>query len=211
MNAYSHSTRIPEDMRKQPKQERSRRVVNDLVDATAQVIAERGLDQATTNHIAERAGVSVGSLYQYFEGKDDLIDALLLRLSRELSAAIDATLEEVMDRDVETVVRGLLTTALAAMQAREGLYLELTRNWHRLHSLAGVNALEKHMQEACRRYVLRNHERLRVGNLPATLFVVINSTLFTVMRYLTLRHPPVTQQELVDNLSHMIAAHSERA
>ena len=155
--------------------------------------------------------MSVGSLYQYFEDKDDLVDAVLLRLSRELSAAIDATLDAILDRDVETVTRGLLTAALDSMEAREGLYLELTRNWQRLHSLTGVNALERHMQDACRRYILRNHERLRVANLPAGLFVVINSTLFTVMRYLTLRDPPIIRQELIDELSRMIAAHTQRA
>lgn len=197
-------------MRKRPKQARSKRVVHDLIDATGKVIAERGLEQTTTNHIAETAGVSVGSLYQYFEDKDDLIEAVLVRLSSEIAAAVDTTLAELMDADVETVVRGLLTTAMAAMADREGLYLELARNWHRLHSLTVVNTLEEHMMEACRRYILRHHRDLRVAdNLPATLFVVINSTLFTVMRYLSLPNPGISQGELIDTLSAMIAAYSE--
>lgn len=195
-------------MRKQPRQRRSRALVDSLVDATVEVISERGLDQATTNHIAERAGVSVGSLYQYFEDKNDLIEALLIRVSGEISRAVDQTLAALMDENVETVVRGLLTTVLKAMEGRDGLYLELTRNWYRLDSLAGVNVLERHMKEACRRYVLRHHGELAVDNLPAMLFVVINSTLFTVMRHQSMTEPEIGKAELIDALSAMIAAYS---
>jgi AcrR family transcriptional regulator len=56
-------------MRKQPHQARARQRVDALIDAAAQEIADRGLLETTTNHIAARAGVSIGSLYQYFEDK----------------------------------------------------------------------------------------------------------------------------------------------
>lgn len=197
-------------MRKHPQQLRSRQAVQALVDATGQIIAERGLAQTTTNHIADRAGVSVGSLYQYFEDKDDLVEALLERLSREIAGAIDDTLAEVHDADVRPVVQALLQTALAAMNSQQGLYLELARNWNQLHTLTVVNMLEEHMMEACRRYILRHNGQLMVDNLPATLFVVINSTLFTMMRYLSLSNPPISTHELINALSTMIATYTER-
>jgi len=197
-------------MRKQPKQARSRKAVNELIDATAQVIAQRGLAQTTTNHIADRAGVSVGSLYQYFHDKDDLIEALLERLTGEIASAIDDTLADVGDADVQSVVQALLRTALAATNSQENLYLELARNWNQLHTLTVMNMLEEHMMEACRRYILRHHGDLTVDNLPAMLFVVINSTLFTVMRHQSLANPPVSTQELIDALSTMIATYAER-
>lgn len=192
-------------MRKTPSQARSQRLVEALIDATARVISERGLEHTTTNHIARQAGVSVGSLYQYFADRQDLIEALLVRLSREIAAAVDRALSELMDRDVETVVHGLLATALTAMEGRADVYLELARNWHRLHSLTVVNNLEAHMLDACRRYVL--HQRLPIDDLPAALFVVINSTLFTIMRYQSLPRPPISRQALITALSRMIAAY----
>jgi len=70
-------------MKKVPTQGRSRQTVDALIEATARTIAERGWPATTTNHIAARAGVSVGSLYQYFRNKD----ALLLGLAYELEAA----------------------------------------------------------------------------------------------------------------------------
>lgn len=197
-------------MRKQPKQLRSKRAVERLVDATAQTITDRGLAHMTTNHIAETAGVSVGTLYQYFDDKQDLVEALLMRISGELAEAVDATLAEVMGQDVRTVVRGLIEAALAAMEGEEGLYLELARNWHQLHSLTLLDALEEHMVEDCRRYILRHHDDVAIDNLPATLFVVINSTLFTIMRFLSQENPPISREELIDTLSGMIAAYTAK-
>ncbi len=64
-------------MRKQPRQQRSRQLVDSLIEATGRALVEHGLDHTTTVRIAEIAGVSVGSLYQYFEGKEALVEALI--------------------------------------------------------------------------------------------------------------------------------------
>lgn len=198
-------------MRKLPRQARSKQRVDALIDATAGEIAARGLPETTTNHIAERADVSIGSLYQYFEDKDDLVAALLRRLSEEIAAAADTTLAASMDRDVRNVVRDLLDTALAAMDDRPGLYLELSRNWHTLGTLTVVESLETHLTDACRRYLIHHHDELAIDNLPPVLFVVINGTLFTVMRYLSLPDPGFDRGELVDTLSEMIAGYADSA
>ncbi len=66
-------------MRKIPTQARSRRTVEFILDAAAYILAERGLAGFTTNHIAERAGVNIASLYQYFPDKAAILDALQAR------------------------------------------------------------------------------------------------------------------------------------
>jgi AcrR family transcriptional regulator len=63
--------------RKQPRQSRSRETVAAVLKAAAQVFTTRGYAATTTNHIAERAGVSIGSLYEYFPNKDALLVALM--------------------------------------------------------------------------------------------------------------------------------------
>lgn len=62
--------------RRLPKQERSRRLVEAIVEAARRVLAESGPDGLTTVNVAQRAGVSVGSLYQYFAGRDALLFAI---------------------------------------------------------------------------------------------------------------------------------------
>ena len=63
--------------RKLPRQARSRATVDAVIVATTQVLIDHGFERATTARIAERAGVSIGSLYQYFPNKAALIAALI--------------------------------------------------------------------------------------------------------------------------------------
>ena len=70
--------------RKAPKQARSQQTVEVIVEAAARILEERGHAAFSTNAVAERAGVSVGSLYQYFPRKDALIGALILRETSQL-------------------------------------------------------------------------------------------------------------------------------
>lgn len=73
------STRIarqPSVMRKEPRQARSRATVAAIVQAGARILSDEGWAGFTTNRIAELAGVSIGSLYQYFPDKLSLVDAI---------------------------------------------------------------------------------------------------------------------------------------
>ena len=69
----------PADARRKPSQQRSRVTVTAILDAAAQVFEARGFEAGTTNHVAERAGVSIGSLYEYFPNKDAMVVALVER------------------------------------------------------------------------------------------------------------------------------------
>lgn len=194
-------------MRKRPLQTRSRQMVDTLVEATAQSIAELGLPATTTNHIAARAGVSVGSLYQYFDSKEALIHALLDRISAELAQLVDQRLNATMDQDAHAVTTDLLTTVFDFMQQDQSCYLELVRNWQQLRSQRALLVLERHMFEACRQYLLRHHDEFHVKNLPAALFVIISSTLYTIVHYLSEPRPYLRREEVIASLADMIASY----
>ncbi len=66
-------------MRKRPQQARSRATIDAILDAAAHILGERGWAGLTTNAVAEAAGASIGSLYQYFPDKLALIDAVRRR------------------------------------------------------------------------------------------------------------------------------------
>ena len=69
---------------------RSKRMVQTIMEATLDVVGTHGLDNTTTSHIAARAGISVGTLYHYFQNKQEIFSALQQRLSEEFIAAIGA-------------------------------------------------------------------------------------------------------------------------
>ncbi len=89
MSVNSHSPSAAEP-RKRPRQRRSEETVARILDAAARIFDERGYRATTTNHVAEEAGVSVGSLYQYFPNKDALLTGLT---ERHLEDALPPMLE----------------------------------------------------------------------------------------------------------------------
>src|SRR3546814_10706684 len=93
--------------RKHASQARSRATVDALVEATARILVSEGYDLANTNRIAEKAGVSIGSLYQYFPGKDALVAAVIDRHKEEVMRVVRSALAEVDALPVEAAVRRL--------------------------------------------------------------------------------------------------------
>ena len=81
--------------RKWPSQERSRATVDALVEATARILVRESFDKASTNRIAEEAGVSIGSLYQYFPSKEALVAAVIDRHKQELMQVAREALAQV--------------------------------------------------------------------------------------------------------------------
>ena len=71
-----------------PKQERSKRTVEFILEATTQILLEDGYDAVSTNKIAKRAGVSIGTLYQYFSNKEQIIEAVAQRYFDQLGEKV---------------------------------------------------------------------------------------------------------------------------
>lgn len=78
--------------RRQPSQVRAEQTVRTIFEATAQVLDEHGEAALTTNRIAERAGVSIGTLYQYFDSKEAIVVAMLARERERVMQRLEALL-----------------------------------------------------------------------------------------------------------------------
>jgi len=195
-------------VRKKPIQQRSQQMVDTLIEAAGQVIAERGLEHFTTVQVAERANVSVGSLYQYFANKEALLAALLDRLNREMGEMVNRIAPGLLHADPQTMVRGLLNAAFDFLGGREGLYMELLRNWYRLDIQRSLHRFEQQMLEITRAYALTHVADLRMDHGPAKGFVIINSVVFTLLRYLSLPGGALfDRKRLVEELTTMVAGY----
>src|SRR6201996_4238210 len=80
--------------RKQPKQARSAQLVSDILMAATQVLARDGAHRFTTARVAEKAGVSVGSLYQYFPNKEAILFRLQFDEWQQTTGLIDSILTD---------------------------------------------------------------------------------------------------------------------
>ena len=101
--------------RKSPVQARSAASVDAILEATIQVLLSMGKERLTTTKVAARAGVSVGTLYQYFPNKSSLLQAVLKRHLTEVGDAVERVCKEQKGRTLRQMVTALIT---AFMQAK---------------------------------------------------------------------------------------------
>lgn len=194
-------------MRKAPRQERSHLMVATLLEATARVFDRRGM-ALTTRDVAEEAGVSVGSLYQYFKDKDELLAALVDQLGH---AVADIAMRDIATRlhlGVAEFYRHLLNAIVHLVAQRPG-YRAIARHWHELRSVEAVHVAERQLMDAARLYVMQHHQTYRPQDLPVSLFITYNSTVYTLVRYFSLPHPPFGIERLVDELTRMVVAYMD--
>ncbi len=112
--------------RKLPVQARSETTVLAIHEASIQVLLSVGYRKLTTTRVAERAGVSVGTLYQYFPNRQALIRAVLERYLAEMSASIQADCQKLGGRSLDEIGTGMVDAMIAAKWRR----LEVSRAMH---------------------------------------------------------------------------------
>lgn len=106
--------RITLKPRKQPLQDRSQQTVTTILEAASRILEREGLAGFTTNAVAGRAGVSIGSLYQYFPNKDSLVVALIHVEQQALIDALGSKIAAIGDAPLEDGIEQLIATALAS-------------------------------------------------------------------------------------------------
>ena len=169
------ASRPPTSPRKLASQDRSRATVDALVEATARILVKDGFDKASTNRIAEAAGVSVGSLYQYFPGKEALVAAVMERHQRDLTAVVSTVLAEVGDLPLAAAARRLVAAAIAAHRVDPTLHRVLAEQTPRTGALADAEAFNSSFYDLFRDYLERHRQELRSVDLDLAAFVCVTS------------------------------------
>src|SRR5215467_12812463 len=139
--------------RKSACQERSRLTVDAILEATTRVLIKEGYDRASTNKIAAVAGVSIGSLYQYFPSKEAVVAAVIERHTQELSQVVLNALLKVSARPVEIGVRELIAAAIDAHRVDPKLHGVLAEEVPRIGRLESVDSVERNGRALIRGYL----------------------------------------------------------
>jgi len=108
--------------RKLPSQERSRFTVDAILEAAADILVREGYARLTTNRIADRAGVNVASLYQYFPGKQAIVAELQRRHGTAERAAVREILVQRRQHGLESTLRALVSRGVAAHAVSPALH-----------------------------------------------------------------------------------------
>lgn len=168
--------------RKQPTQERSRQTVKTILEATAQVLVLRGYEGTTTGAVVERAGVSIGTLYQYFPNKESLVAALIDGHVREVLAFVEDTLAKHASAALPTVLRAVIKASLDAHRVNPALHKVLSEQVPREGALADAICISSRLTD-----LLQAHLRARCPGLPLARVRLIALVVETTVEALTHR------------------------
>ncbi len=134
--------------RKRPVQARSRLTVHAILEATAQVLVARGYEKTTTGAVAERAGVSIGTLYQYFPNKEALVAGLTEMHMQEVLQMFNTALERHRHSPLPTLLRAVVRAGLDAHRLNPALHKVLVEQVPRQGRLAKSLALSEQLRAA---------------------------------------------------------------
>ena len=191
--------------RKLPRQARAHATVDAILEATVQILDQDGLDAATTTRIAEVAGVSVGSLYQYFSHRDAILHALQ---EREFERAL-RMMQTVLAR--ANLAQNPRETLTAVMQGLAGLY-GASPGLHRVLAIEGlrvaradrVHAFDARILAIIRHFLGATEAPIRRSNLEAATFVAFQSVRATMLASLLSDQPGLEQPALVEELVDLV-------
>jgi AcrR family transcriptional regulator len=159
--------------RKSPTQERSQLTVAALLKATAHILVKEGYESASTNRIAEAAGVSIGSLYQYFPSKEALVAAVVDRHMQEMLQLLRAVVDRVRKEPLEVATRELVRVMIDAHRVDPRLHRALVEQVPRVGRLENIRAIDREAYALIRAYLEAHRDELRIADLDVASFVCV--------------------------------------
>jgi AcrR family transcriptional regulator len=161
--------------RKHASQERARATVAALIEATARILVREGFENASTNRIAQEAGVSIGSLYQYYPSKEALVAAVIDRHNQQRMQVVRDALAEVAALPVDKAVRRLVAIAIEAHRVDPKLHRVLTEQIPRTGRLKNVETFSRETHALVQAYLEAHRHEVRAVDLELAAFVCATS------------------------------------
>ena len=161
--------------RKQPRQERSKATVDAILAAATRVLTTVGYDDATTNRIAEAAGVSVGSLYQYFPNKEAIVGALIERHDDEMWAVFTHHVAQGADRPLHELAPLVIDALFSAHLVDPALHRVLHEQVPRVGKLARLRETNARARALVARILEARAADLAVDDVATTSFVIVEA------------------------------------
>jgi len=190
--------------RKGPKQQRAKVTVGAILEATVRILEQEGSDAATTSRIAEVAGVSVGTLYQYFANRDAILDALQDREFDRATEMMTRVLTRGAYENDRAVARAVIEGLLELHSAAPTLHRLLVVEGLRVTPTERVQAFDMRIIAAIRSFLALANLRIRRTNLDAAAFVVYQAVRASMLACVVERPPGLDSETLVDEITDLV-------
>jgi len=190
--------------RKRPRQARSQATVDAILGATARVLVKHGFEGLTTNAVATAAGVSIGSLYQYFPNKEALVSALIERHCDEMNAAILAELTNVANLPIAQGARAVIELTFSAHAIDPALHRVLTEQVPRIGKLAKLRELDNISHRMVAGLLAARRDELAIRDVELAAFVLVSAIESIVHRSALLYPDKLKDPRLLDEATLLV-------
>jgi AcrR family transcriptional regulator len=194
-------TRLRTAPRKRAQQERSRAMVDAILEATARVLIAIGYDRASTKRIAEEAGISIGSLYQYFPSKEAVVAALMERHVASVLALVQGELAALAGAELPDAVRAVVTAFFRAQHVDRRLRRVFVEQVPRVGKLDRLREIEAQVAALGRAYL----EQRRIARPDAALAAVVVVRTVAALTYQALIDDAgVSEERWIDEIAEVV-------
>ncbi|WP_313802414.1 TetR/AcrR family transcriptional regulator [Sphingobium sp.] len=190
--------------RRTPRQRRSRATVDWIKQATLEIAATEGFGAVTTVRVAERAGVSVGSLYQYFATREAILMALYEDTSIRFATSMRKLVGDVLEMPVEDAVRYGATSILAGYAQNKLVLLDLIDAMPELHLEWHPVSYENIVRGAVKAFVANTIGSVTPSALDRAVFFTERVMMDSIRAYLRAPPPNLSKRALIDDIALML-------
>jgi AcrR family transcriptional regulator len=197
----------PTKPRKAPKQERSKATVEAILEAAAQLLVELRYARMTTAKVAARAGVSVGSLYQYFPSKDALVGALVMRKFARVEPQMRETIARTEGQPLEARVRTIIAATLADKAENPALNAALAEQMPHVDGVDYKAAMSEAAVASIRGVLEQHRDEITVDDLDLAAFMSVHAVEGVIGAALLASPFTLDDPRLIDGLTRMVMAY----
>ena len=190
--------------RKTPKQARAQVTVDAILTATAELLVELGYERTTTNAIARRAGVSIGSLYQYFPNKEALFTALCEQHMNEMTDLLIGEIASLRGRPLDEAIRPLVKALLRAHAVAPALHRVFIEQVPRINGLERVQQVDRMLVEVMSAELAKRPEKLRPRDLEMAVFILVHSVQAVTHAAILERPDALADDALADEITALV-------
>ncbi|MGZ5389659.1 MAG: TetR/AcrR family transcriptional regulator [Aeromicrobium sp.] len=196
----------PNDMRRTPRQDRSRVMVTRIIDAGQRQLLRDGYEKSSTNRVAAEAGISPGSLYQYFSGKEAILAAVVDRYSEELSVRLTAVLADRLNEPGPELVRSSLNGLLDVLSENVEFLRLVVEQLPRAQNGKNTEAVERRVGDLVAAYLSMRRPKTRALEPATSAWILVRMVEHLTIQYV-LENPPIPRERFIDELSTMTLAY----
>ena len=193
--------------RKKPIQQRAKVTADSILEAAEKIMITKGYEQANTNRIAEVAGVSIGSLYQYFPDKESIATSLIERTLSNAALRVREVLHELLESPLEEASRKANSVLLDIFEENEFILYILPEKLKTENKTTMGLALEKFMHVSNVNFMEQHAKEFTAGDLEVALHIITVATLKNIENFIRENPTNMSREEFINEMVRLFVSY----